>query len=235
MLDPLEPPDRSTLEQVLKHERMVTIGRLIPSIVHEINNPLQAIRGALTLAMDDLENKDELQEYITISQQEIVHISGLLNQVRLIYRLENDQPDMFPLSILFRDGIDMTREEAMRQKVRLQNRLPSNSPLVEGVYNHIYIVILRAILAFIDFIGAAGGGDLTVTAVETSSQLQISFVGGNPIPAQVPDNSSSSLKKQLSQFDLTGSLELVKANGGSMDFQPCDDHLYLRIDLPRVT
>ncbi len=233
MPDPLETADRSSLDQVLKHERMVTIGRLIPSIVHEINNPLQAIRGALTLAMDDLENKEELREYITISQQEIEHISGLLSQVRLIYRLQNEQADMFPLAVLFRDGIDMTREEAMRQKVRILNQLPPDSPLVEGVYNHIYIVILRAILAYIDIIGADGGGDLTMTAKETSPYLQISFMGGKPIPALNLDATLS--EKLLAQFDLVASQELLKVNGGHMGFQPCEDCLHLRIDLPMVS
>src|SRR4030042_885798 len=121
--------DHSTLEQILKQERLITIGRLIGSFVHDINNPLQAIRGALALALDDIENPRELREYITISQQEIEHITALLGQVRLIYRSPNDQPEMFPLSVLFRDAIELTREETMRQKVKINNRLPSNSPL----------------------------------------------------------------------------------------------------------
>ena len=149
--------------------------------MHEINNPLQAIRGALALALDDIENPRELREYITISQQEIEHITALLGQVRLIYRSQNDQPELIPLSVLFRDAIDLTREETMRQKVKINNLLPSNSPLVEGVYNHIYIVILRTILAFTDAIGETGGGELTITAEDTPTQLQIYFTTIAPI------------------------------------------------------
>ena len=182
MLAPTEPVDQSTLEQILKQERLITIGRLIASFVHEINNPLQAIRGALALALDDIENPRELREYITISQQEIEHITALLDQVRLIYRSQSDQPELFPLSVLFRDAIDLTREETMRQKVRIKNLLPSDSPLVEGVYNHIYIVVLRTILAFTDAIGAAGGGELTITAEETPAQLKFTFTDQSSNP-----------------------------------------------------
>ena len=228
------PVDRSMIEQVLTQERLITVGRLIPSIVHEINNPLQAIRGALTLALDDIENPNELREYIAISQQEIEHITRLLGQVRLIYRTQNDQSEIFPLSVLFRDAIDLTREDAMRQKVRVHNLLPSNSPLVEAVYNHIYIAILRTILAFIDAIGAAGGGELTFTAEDTPSQLLISFMTRVPIFIQEPDLGSTVSKKMIDRFELASSADLVAANGGMMEFQLSDDSVSLCIEFPKA-
>jgi signal transduction histidine kinase len=235
MLSPPGPMDRPTLEQVLKQERLITIGRLIGSFVHEINNPLQAIRGALALALDDIENPRELREYITISQQEIGQITTLLEQVRRIYRSENDQPEVFPLSVLFRDAINLTREEMMRQKVKINNLLPSKSPLVEGFYNHIYIIILRTILAFTDAIGEIGGGELTVTAEDDPLQITIFFTTKAPISIFQPGLGSSPASKMLVKFDLTASAELVKANGGVMDFQSCEDPVILRIDLPAVS
>ena len=235
MLAPPGPIDHPTLEQILKQERLITIGRLIGSFVHEINNPLQAIRGALALALDDIENPRELREYITISQQEIEHITALLGQVRLIYRSQSDQPELFPLSVLFRDAINLTREEMMRQKVKINNLLPSNSPLVEGFYNHIYIIILRTILAFTDAIGEAGGEELTVTAEDTPSQLTVYFTTKVPIAIPQPGLGSPPASRMMIKFDLTSSVELVKANGGVMDFQSCEDPVILRIDLPTVS
>ena len=226
--------DHSTLEQILKQERLITIGRLIGSFVHEINNPLQAIRGALALALDDIENPRELREYITISQQEIEQITTLLGQVRLIYRSQNDQPELIPLSVLFRDAINLTREEMMRQKVKINNLLPPNSPLVEGFYNHIYIIILRAILAFTDAIGETGGGELTITAEDTPTQIKIYFTTIAPIILPQPGLGSSPASKMMMKFDLTSSVELAKANGGVMDFQSCENPVILRIDLPTV-
>jgi len=235
MLAPPEPVDQPTLEQILKQERLITLGRLIASFIHEINNPLQAIRGALALALDDIENPRELREYITISQQEIEHITALLGQVRLIYRSQNDQPEMFPLSVLFRDALGLTREEMMRQKVKIHNLLPSESPLVEGFYNHIYIVILRTILAFTDLIGETGGGELEVTAEETPSQVKIYFMTKAPISIPQPGLGSPPESKMLIKFDLSSSAELVKANKGVMKFQSCGDPVILRIDLPTVS
>ncbi len=232
----LQPPvEQIALEQILQQERLVTIGRVISSFVHEINNPLQAIRGALSLALDELENPQELREYITISQQEIEHISAILNQVRLIYRSQNDVPELFPLVVPFRDAIELTREEAMRQKVRIQNLVPAQSPLVEAIYNHLYIVILHTILAFIDAIGGVGGGDLKIASDDTTMQLHITFMTQAPIPVQASNPGASAAVKLLSQFDLASASELVKANGGQMDFQSCEAPITLRIDLPNVS
>jgi signal transduction histidine kinase len=229
-----EPAEHPALEQILKQERLITIGRLISSFVHEINNPLQAISGALALAMDDIEHPDELREYITISQQEIEHITGLLNQVRRIYRSQTDEPELFPLSVLLRDALDLTREESMRQRVKIQNRLPPDSPLVEGVYNHIYIVVLRVILAFTDAIGTAGGGELSIMAEDTPTQLQISFLTGAPVILPVPEASATRAKTLLDGFELGNSVELVAANGGVMEFSSSENPVILRIGLPTV-
>jgi signal transduction histidine kinase len=231
MLAPLEPVDQSPLENILRQERLITIGRLISSVVHEINNPLQAIRGALALALDDLENPDELREYITISQQEVAHIIGLLNQVRLIYRSQSEQAESFQIHDLFRNSIDLTREETMRQKVRLNNLLPTQSLVAVGVYNHIYIVVLRIILAFTDAIGMAGGGDLTIAAEDSPDFLQISLTSHAPIT--IPGLSSSPMDQMINYFDLAACAELVKAGGGRLGFHACVNPTILRLDLPK--
>jgi signal transduction histidine kinase len=231
----LGPMDRPALEQILEQERLITIGRLISSVVHEINNPLQAIRGALALALDDLENPRELREYITISQQEIAQITELLNQVRLVYRSQNDQIESFQLHDVFRNAIVLTREETMRQKVKIQNLLPSSSLIVEGVYNHIYIAVLRTVLAFTDVIGAAGGGELAITAEDTPDRMHISFTTQAPISIPTSDPGSSAPSRLLAQFDLADSAELVAASGGVMEFHSCEDPIVLRLDLPKMT
>jgi nitrogen-specific signal transduction histidine kinase len=233
MLAPLEPVDPSALEKTLKQERLITIGRLISSVVHEINNPLQAIRGALALALDDLENPRELREYITISQQEVAHIIGLLNQVRLIYRSQSEQVESFQIHDLFQNSIDLTREETMRQKVRINDLLPSQSLVAAGVYNHIYIVVLRTILALTDAIGTAGGGELAITAEDTPTFLHISLTAHAPLNLTIPGLNSSTLEKMISYFDLAACAELVKAGGGRMEFHSCEDPIILRIDLPK--
>jgi nitrogen-specific signal transduction histidine kinase len=224
----------ASLEKILVQERWITIGRLISSFVHEINNPLQAIRGALALALDDIENPRELREYITISQQEIEHITALLNQVRLIYRAHSEEPELFPLTVIFRDAFDLTREESMRQKVRILNHLPADSPVVEGNYNHIYLVILRTILVFIDAIGAAGGGELAISAEDTSSLLVITFMTHTLIMAQETAPGSPSANNNLMPFDLASTSELVKANGGVMELQLGENQIAVRICLSQV-
>lgn len=226
--------DNANFEQILTQERLITIGRLTPGILHEINNPLQAIRGALTLALDDIDKPDELREYIAISQQEIEHITSLLGHVRLIYRSQNDSPEIIPLFILFRDAIELTHEETMRQKVRVNNLLSSDSPVVEGVYNHIYIAVLRILLALIDAIGKAGGGELTVKTEDAPGHTKISFITDAPIGIQESGHGSSEPVMLIKQFDLTSSAALVGVNGGVMDFQHFEERVIVCIDFQQA-
>ena len=222
--------DRVSFEQMLTQERLITIGRLTPGIMHEINNPLQVIRGALQLAQDDIDKPVVLQEYITISQQEIEHITRLLGQVRLIYRSQSDGPEAFHLPELMRNAIALTEEEGLRQKVSVKNHLPYDLPLVRGVFNQLYIAVLRALLALMDVIGQAGGGELAIMA-EVTDRLRLSYRVIDSLFRQDPGLDLPPSQELLARCQLTGSASLVAANGGLMEFRWNGQSLLLCMEL----
>ena len=226
--------DQADFEQILSLERLITIGRLTPSVLHEINNPLQAIRGALQLAQDDIDKPEELHEYISICQQEIEHITRLVSQMRLIYRSQSNEPKAFQLTELMRNAVTLTQEEAMRQKVKVHNNLPSALPLVYGVFDQIYIAILRALLILIDVIGQVGGGELAITAGAVVDRIRITFRTDNPIFLQEPGSDRLTSQELLEQCQLVEASILIAANGGDMGFQWSDRGALLCIDIVEV-
>lgn len=66
------------VQQLLENERLVTAGRIVAGVAHEINNPLAGIQGALYT----LQKKPEtLEQYHPLLLQEVDRISSIVHQL----------------------------------------------------------------------------------------------------------------------------------------------------------
>lgn len=76
-------------EQLVQAEKLAAMGRMLASITHEINNPLQTIKNSLYLIQADIDSDDPVVEYLEIASAETQRISNLVGQLREIYRPSN--------------------------------------------------------------------------------------------------------------------------------------------------
>ena len=78
--------EKAIRNQMVQSERLVTMGRLLASVSHELNNPLQAIQNALFLLREEkgisLQGKLDLD--IVLSEAE--RMSTLIERLRSTYR-----------------------------------------------------------------------------------------------------------------------------------------------------
>jgi signal transduction histidine kinase len=67
-----------SIQQLLENERLVTAGRIVSGVAHEINNPLAGIQTALfTIA----KKPEALDRYLPHIQNEVERISGIVTQL----------------------------------------------------------------------------------------------------------------------------------------------------------
>ncbi len=86
---------RDAQAQLIQAEKMAALGRLIASISHEINNPLQAVQGCLTLVREDLEEEalrlhgaaaTRWRQDLDVAANEVQRIAGIVQRLRDFYR-----------------------------------------------------------------------------------------------------------------------------------------------------
>jgi len=71
-------------EQALLHaEKLSAVGRIAASLAHEINNPLQAIVGHISLARESTDQPGEIADYLRIASDELARIAQIVGDLRL--------------------------------------------------------------------------------------------------------------------------------------------------------
>ncbi len=79
--------DRKQFEtQLVQAEKHAVIGRMVGSITHEINNPLQTIKNCLYLIQQDVTPDNPIQEPLEMAASETLRITNLVGQLRELYR-----------------------------------------------------------------------------------------------------------------------------------------------------
>jgi len=180
----------------LENVRMVLVGRLVASIVHEINNPMQAIRGALALTLEEVEDVEAVQAYTELCLHEtdrVIHLTRLLRQ---IYRPEQERFELIDLNQVVADVLALARDELNRQRVEV---IPGYTPrpiYLNGITSQLELALLHLFLFLIPQLSEAGVRKIQVLTRLEDQQVQVEIIlPVHSLPSQ------ASLHRLLSDAD----------------------------------
>lgn len=78
--------EKSMRSHLMQSERLAVVGRLLASISHELNNPLQAIQNVLFLLKDEKSISAQGREDLEIILSETERMTSLIGRLRATYR-----------------------------------------------------------------------------------------------------------------------------------------------------
>jgi signal transduction histidine kinase len=149
-------------DQLVQSEKFAAVGRLLASITHEINNPLQTIKNCLFLSQVDTLSDSPIYEYLKMASTETDRLSNLVAQLREIYRPPTQgqsRPVNLPALI---DEVQILLASYLKEKHVGWEVIPPDPDLmahlkVEGVPDQLKQVFLNIALNAIDAIEPKGG------------------------------------------------------------------------------
>lgn len=160
--------EQNIRSQLIQSERLALVGRLLASVSHELNNPLQAIQNALFLLKDETNLSNQAKQDLDVILSEAERMAALIERLRSAYRpvrIRDFQP--VQLNTLIED-VHMLITTHMRQKEISFEFIPEEGlPPVAGIPDQIRQVALNLFLNAIEVMKP--GGRLTV---RTRSLLQ---------------------------------------------------------------
>ncbi|MGD8603637.1 MAG: GAF domain-containing protein [Anaerolineales bacterium] len=174
-LDLIEERERAHA-LALQAARLATVGRLTATLSHEINNPMQAIRGALTLAQEDIDDSEALQDYLAMCIQESDRVVDLIDKMRHVYLPQADGSGPVHLNATLQTVMTFAHKASLRQGVEIQMELaPDLSPLYVAS-DQIHLVLLSLILYLSDAVAAAGGNQIQVRTCAGDDCVRVEFM-----------------------------------------------------------
>jgi len=149
------------LEEALRRsERLATTGRMVATIAHELNNPLDALTNVMHLLRKSPSLDGEATELVDLAERELRRLANLSKQTLAPHR-ETKLPVVTKLSDLLDDVCAMYRPRFQAMKIELEKRYE-----VEGEVtifpSELRQVFTNLITNAIDAIGKSGKVSLTI-------------------------------------------------------------------------
>jgi signal transduction histidine kinase len=224
----------SQREDLIRQERISTIGRLSTSIVHDLRNPLAAIYGGAEMLVDTELSPPQVQRLASNIYRASRQIQDLLQELADVTQGRGHVREVCRLKEIVQAGYEplATTAEAHRVKVRIEVpddvELPLDRSPMERVFQNLIGNAIEAMPA---------GGAVVVHADRDEGQVLVSVVDDGPgipveIAAQLFQPFVTAGKKNGMGLGLALSRKTVLSHGGDLWSEPTSPGARFLLRLP---
>jgi signal transduction histidine kinase len=173
--------------QLILAEKHAAIGRMVGSVTHEINNPLQTIKNCLYLIQQDIDADSPDKEPLEMALSETQRLSNIVGQLRQLYRPQAVQ------TMRSQDLLEIIEEVHSLIIPHLNNSQVGWQPLaglkkykINCVKDQMIEVFLNICMNAIDAMQPAGG-ILSVNMIFSGNKDQVGIVFSDSGPGIKPE------------------------------------------------
>jgi PAS domain S-box-containing protein len=155
--------------RILHQDKMMSLGRLAASVVHEINNPLSGILNyarlmSRVLGQGELssERREKFQRYLSVVETETSRCSQIVSNLLSFSRRSPAAFGPVDLQELFRRSLMLSQHKLDLGQIRLESHPEPGLPPVMGDFNQLQQCLINLIFNAVDAMPA--GGTLTLRA-----------------------------------------------------------------------
>lgn len=211
--------EQSMRSKLVHSEKLAVAGRLLASVSHELNNPLQAIQNALYLLNEEKGLSEQGQQDLKIVLSEAERMTAMLQRLRATYQPVREE-DLLPvdLNALIEDVYALMATHLRHAQITFELRPAPNLPPVPGMVDQLRQVILNLFMNAADAMET--GGRLSVStkylAESNEALISISDTGTGIDPALLPHifEPFTTDKEKGTGLGLSISYEIVFNHGG---------------------
>jgi signal transduction histidine kinase len=178
--------EKKMRSQLLQSERLALVGRLLASVSHELNNPLQTIQYGLFVLKDQANLSSQARQDLEVMNAEAERMATLIERLRSTYRpvLPNEfQP--VSLNDLVEDVLALISTHLRHNEITFEFIPEPDLPNVLGLPDQIRQVMLNLFLNAIE--AMKPGGCLTVKTHFLSQEKEVMLMVKDTGPGIDPE------------------------------------------------
>jgi len=180
---------KANLHKIVQEDRMISLGKLAASCVHEINNPIQGLLTFSHMMVDMLsaeppssEECQELKRYAKLMSSELERCGSIISGLLSFSRSANMENTRLNVADVVEAILALTRHKMELQNIELDLRTPAEPLYIYGDANRLQQCFLNLIFNAIE--SMPEGGSLKIELSETDGWACIEITdSGYGIPA----------------------------------------------------
>lgn len=121
---------QKTFEQLLQAEKLASLGELSAGIVHEVRNPLGAIKGAVEILEDEIAEHSPRREFADLAKKEVDRLDKLVGEFLRFARPATLSVRPNDLNNIVESVVSLIENQATAQSVAVEKNLQRDLPEV---------------------------------------------------------------------------------------------------------
>jgi signal transduction histidine kinase len=155
---------------IIRTEKLASVGRLSAGIAHEIGNPIGIVIGYLELLRQTDITEDERAEYIQRTEDEVERINSIIRQLLEVSRPSNSGRMAVSVHNIVQDTADVLHVQPLMSNIELVLDLAAENDTVLADPNQLRQVFLNLVINAADAI--SGDEKLTGGQLKLSTSLE---------------------------------------------------------------
>ncbi|MFC1534443.1 ATP-binding protein [Thermodesulfobacteriota bacterium] len=177
---------KDDFKKLIQEDRMISLGKLVASCVHEINNPIQGLLTFCDLMLNTIEegkpeayNPEEFRKYLSMMSKELERCGNIISGLLFFSRQSAMGLEKVNLNELLGEVIALTRHKMELQDIQLIIELSTELLMVKGDANQLQQCFLNLVFNAIE--SMPDGGRLSIISESDhdrgESKVQIKDTG----------------------------------------------------------
>jgi C4-dicarboxylate-specific signal transduction histidine kinase len=170
---------RQTQDEMIRAEKLASIGRLSAGLAHEIGNPIGIIQGYLELLQRQSLSDDDRLQFAQRAASELNRINQLIRQLLDFARSSPSGRQQLHINEQLQDILDLFKARNKMDHIHFHLNLQTHNDIIETSEEGLRQVLLNCLLNAVDAIEEKGKdhqGEIVITSHdETGDDLQPSI------------------------------------------------------------
>jgi signal transduction histidine kinase len=148
-------------EEVLRSEKLSSLGRLAAGVAHEVGNPIGAVLGYTNLLVDYVEDNPEAMDYLRRIEKEVTRINAIVRDLLDFSRPSPSEPAPVDVNALVMEGTSLLDHQSLMASINIETQLEPDVGMTWADPDQLKQVLINLMLNAGD--AMEEGGSLTIT------------------------------------------------------------------------
>jgi signal transduction histidine kinase len=169
-------------DEIIRSEKMASIGRLATGVAHEIGNPVGIVLGYLDMLKAGGLSEQDRQDFLNRCEAEISRVNRIIRQLLDFSRPSSGEPKQVHVHELVNQTVEMLNPQPVMADIQVRTLLEAQQDLIRTDPGQLEQVFVNIILNSADAMGEAGSphGDsapkvLTIRTSNTNDGIELRF------------------------------------------------------------